>query len=92
MRPKALEVAYLIAKYCIDNGTDTFTYRQLFRYARQKRPSLHPNTIEREVRRLAGDGYLERTYIYSRLYRRRIARFKATEKLFDLLRLYGVRI
>ena len=89
---KTLEVAYLVARYCLENGTDTFTYRQLFRYARRTRPSLHPNTVEREVRRLAQNGCLERQYIYSRLYRRRIARFRATEKLFDLLRLHGVKI
>jgi len=92
VRTRTLEVAYLIAKYCLENATDSFTYRQLFRYARQKRPSLHPNTIEREVRRLAQEGYLERQHVYSRLYRRCIARFRPTEKLYELLRLHGVKI
>lgn len=92
MKTRTLEVTYLIAKYCLENGTDNFTYRQLFRYARRKRPSLHPNTIEREVRRLAEDGFLVRHYVYSKLYRRRIVVFEVTEKLYDMLRFYGVKI
>lgn len=89
---KRVEIAYLIAKYCLENGTNSFTYRQLFKYARRKRPSLHPNTIEREVRRLAESGCLTRRYVYSKLYRRRIAVFEVTEKLYDLLRYYGIKI
>ncbi len=88
---KKLEVAYLVYMYTRETGNQSFTYRQLQAYINKKRPDLHPNTVERVLRYLADEGYLDRDYVKSRKYNRRIAVFRITDKLVDLLRFYGVR-
>jgi len=88
---RTVEVAFLIAKYREDTGNTSFTYRQLIEYARKHRPDLHPNTIERCIRRLAEQGVLAKSYVRSRRYRKKIAVFQVTDELYRYLLYYGVR-
>jgi len=89
---KKLEIAYLIYQYTKETGSETFTYRQFQAYVSKKRPELHPNTVERILRSLAEEGYLDRNYIRSRKYHRRIALYSINNRLLDLLRYYGLRV
>mgnify|MGYP000147266861 CR=1 FL=1 len=67
----------LIKRFLKENGYHYLTYRSFRRWLYRNRIRLEWHTVERELRRMAEEGLLERIYI------RKGVRFYPTERLLE---------
>jgi len=71
-------LAALIKRFLEENGYRYFTYRSFRRWLYRNRIRLEWHTVERELRRMAEEGLLERIYI------RKGVRFYPTPRLEEV--------